>query len=359
MTNTTQKPKSAAEWADKFSGHMTHVQTVVIIQAAMDQSAKEARQEERKNWEESAEQMLIAVENSKQFCRNAVDICGCVCCGHIRSAIKDLRRALENNNPLHELADLYKESDVDPNVPSGGGSTRAAGGAVLKDIDLRLGDWRDVLADVESVDAVITDPPYLEAYAGGGGLVRECRTKGGYAEGAAIIPYEPATRELLTAIVDRSAKMAGIVILFNDFAGVALARHVSIYLGMTVAEPAVWVKPKSRCPPFGGKLNVEKRCDFIMVASRQGGVHDRRPGMYAGKDGETMLAGGKPLDLMRAIIRDYTKPGDLVCDPCAGGGTTLIAAATEGRRAIGAEIDPETHAKAMLRIKRGYTPSLF
>jgi 23S rRNA G2445 N2-methylase RlmL len=27
-------------------------------------------------------------------------------------------------------------------------------------IDLRCGDWRDVLADVGEVDAVITDPPY-------------------------------------------------------------------------------------------------------------------------------------------------------------------------------------------------------
>ena len=62
---------------------------------------------------------------------------------------------------------------------------------------------------------------------------------------------------------------------------------------------------------------------------------------------------------MRALVRDYTRPGDLVCDPCAGGATTLLAAAIEGRRAIGAELDPSTHAKAMRRIARGYTPDLF
>jgi len=66
--------------------------------------------------------------------------------------------------------------------------------------------------------------------------------------------------------------------------------------------------------------------------------------------------GGKPLALMRAIVRDYSRPGDLVVDPCAGGGTTLLAAAIEGRRAIGAEIDPETYAKAVERLSRPYTP---
>jgi site-specific DNA-methyltransferase (adenine-specific) len=71
------------------------------------------------------------------------------------------------------------------------------------------------------------------------------------------------------------------------------------------------------------------------------------------------VAGGKPLWLMRAIVRDYTRPGDLVCDPCAGGATTLLAAAMEGRRAVGAEMDPVTFEKASKRLAQGYTPDLF
>jgi len=42
-----------------------------------------------------------------------------------------------------------------------------------------------------------------------------------------------------------------------------------------------------------------------------------------------MIIGGKPMWLMRALVRDYSRPGNLVCDPCAGGATTLIAAAIE------------------------------
>lgn len=55
---------------------------------------------------------------------------------------------------------------------------------------------------------------------------------------------------------------------------------------------------------------------------------------------------GKPSWLMRALVRDYSMPADLVCDPLAGWGSTLRAALDEGRRAIGAEIDPDIAAAA-------------
>jgi site-specific DNA-methyltransferase (adenine-specific) len=71
------------------------------------------------------------------------------------------------------------------------------------------------------------------------------------------------------------------------------------------------------------------------------------------------IKGGKPLWLMQQLVRDYSRPGDLVCDPCAGGATTLIAAAIEGRRAVGAELDPTTYRKAQARIAKGYTVNMW
>jgi DNA modification methylase len=41
-----------------------------------------------------------------------------------------------------------------------------------------------------------------------------------------------------------------------------------------------------------------------------------------------------------------------VVDCTAGSGTTLLAAVQEGRRAIGAEINPETHKIATKRLTR-------
>jgi hypothetical protein len=82
------------------------------------------------------------------------------------------------------------------------------------------------------------------------------------------------------------------------------------------------------------------------------------PGAYVDCAEKKPLTGGKPIGLMRALIRDYTRKGDLIVDPCAGAATTLIAAGIEGRRAIGAECDPATFEIAQARMKRGYTPVL-
>ena len=43
----------------------------------------------------------------------------------------------------------------------------------------------------------------------------------------------------------------------------------------------------------------------------------------------------KPLELCRYAIRTYSDPGDTVLDCCCGSGTTLLAAALEGRNFIG------------------------
>lgn len=52
----------------------------------------------------------------------------------------------------------------------------------------------------------------------------------------------------------------------------------------------------------------------------------------------------KPLALMRWLVRLVTPPGGIVLDPFAGSGTTGIAAAMEGFRFVGCEMD-ETHAE--------------
>jgi DNA methylase len=58
------------------------------------------------------------------------------------------------------------------------------------------------------------------------------------------------------------------------------------------------------------------------------------------------LPGAKTHWLMQSIVDDYTRPGDLVCDPCCGGGTTLRAAQTMGRVGVGGDLDAKTAAKA-------------
>jgi len=67
----------------------------------------------------------------------------------------------------------------------------------------------------------------------------------------------------------------------------------------------------------------------------------------------------KPIELAEHFIRLHTKPGDIVLDPFAGGGSTLLAARKLGRRYIGGDIDEEYVALARQRLAEPYTVNMF
>ena len=58
----------------------------------------------------------------------------------------------------------------------------------------------------------------------------------------------------------------------------------------------------------------------------------------------------KPVPLLEHLIRIFTDPGDVVIDPCAGSGTTLLAANNLNRRAYGFEIKKNFYREAKEKI---------
>ena len=59
----------------------------------------------------------------------------------------------------------------------------------------------------------------------------------------------------------------------------------------------------------------------------------------------------KPIALLSHYVLNSTDPGDLVIDPYAGSGSTLIAAAQAGRRAVGFEVCPTNFKAACDNIR--------
>jgi hypothetical protein len=59
----------------------------------------------------------------------------------------------------------------------------------------------------------------------------------------------------------------------------------------------------------------------------------------------------KPVPLLRELIESSSCPGDLLLDPFAGAGSTLVAAVIEGRRAIGIEIEERYCEIAARRVE--------
>lgn len=67
----------------------------------------------------------------------------------------------------------------------------------------------------------------------------------------------------------------------------------------------------------------------------------------------------KPVPLLENIIRIFTDEGDVVIDPTAGSGTTLLAAANLNRRAYGFEIKKDFYKAANERILTRVSKNLF
>jgi len=59
-----------------------------------------------------------------------------------------------------------------------------------------------------------------------------------------------------------------------------------------------------------------------------------------GQQGVAGFAGATPSYIIWNLLQRYTRPRDLVIDPCAGSGTTLDVARDLGRRALGYDVAP-------------------
>lgn len=220
---------------------------------------------------------------------------------------------------------------------------------------VHFGRWQDVLPDCE-FDSLITDPPYLGA-------------RGESWESNRVplaVPYPPITEDDLRAVVrELGSRACKWLVIFNDFPGVLVLRDEMIKTGWVVGpQPVVWAKPRGAYVPNGTACSPAKSVEFLAVGRRKT-VRDmkQRPGHYVSPSyspaQKIFRTGGKPPHLMRAIVSDYSEPGDVVCDPFLGAGTTGVACRDLGRGFFGSECDRGTFETAKKRITAPYTPLLF
>ena len=67
----------------------------------------------------------------------------------------------------------------------------------------------------------------------------------------------------------------------------------------------------------------------------------------------------KPVPLLEQLITLFTDKNDVVIDPCAGSGSTLLACANTGRRGYGFEIKKNFYKEANEKLLKVYQPKLF
>jgi hypothetical protein len=218
-------------------------------------------------------------------------------------------------------------------------------------VDLRLGRWEHVLAGT-TCDALIGDPPF-------GARTHEACTderEDGHSSDGLTPSYEAWTPAEVDAFVSSwSPRVRGWIVTLtsHDLIPAWEAAHAAVDRYCFAPVPCVM-----RGMSFRKQGDGPSSWTVYAMAARPRAKEwigsGCLPGAYVGPTATESGGGrGKPAWLMNALVRDYSKPRDLVCDPLAGWGSTAAAAIGLGRRFVGAEVNADAHAEALRRLNRG------
>ncbi len=207
----------------------------------------------------------------------------------------------------------------------------------------------DSLAQVLPVecDLLLVDPPYsARTHSGHSDSINGRMGEGKDSASRRQMDYLTWTRaQVFQAVESWHPATRGWIVVMSDHELQREWQEVLETVGRYVFAPLPFYSPGSRVRLAGD--GPSSWTVWITVARPRHKPYSNwgtLPGGYVGSPERMPLVGGKPVKLMRALVSDYSRPGDLVADPCCGAGSTLEAADDLGRRWWGCDIDPK-HAK--------------
>ena len=204
------------------------------------------------------------------------------------------------------------------------------------------GDCLEILRGLpeESVDLLLTDPPYgmsYRSYAGSRPIVGDDD----------LSWFRPMIQEVF-----RVMKPATHAYLFCNEYGLATFRAEMAAAGFKVKRLLVWVKNQNSAGDLRG--DYANRTEYLLFGHKGrrllNGSRDPNVLFFKRAGRQRAHPTEKPEDLLRYLIEKSSTPAELVLDPFAGSGTTCRAAKDLGRRYLGIEIDPEYAAIAQERL---------
>ena len=223
------------------------------------------------------------------------------------------------------------------------------------DATLYLGDCRDVLPQLpaESVDLLLTDPPYGVKWNSGHRNVP-------FGHLAGDDGMLPILSILLTCLKVLRNSCHVYVFGLTDWGDLPIGGRSDLVwdkglLGMgDLSLP--WAPSHERIAfgvYLGSKANREDGKGRLAARLRRGSVlRCHRPNGTA----VTLHPTEKPVSILRQMIEASSLMGDSVLDPFAGSGSTLVAAKLEGRRSIGVEIEERYAEVAARRLSQQVMP---
>ena len=218
------------------------------------------------------------------------------------------------------------------------------------------GDSRDKSAMTnllagQKIKAVITDPPYGVALASNSlkPILKNKLIENDHLQSDA--EYERFSLDWIEAIKPHLEKK-NVFYIFNSDKMVFALRNAMLAGGLKFAQLLIWVKTHA----VVGRLDYAPQHELIAYGWH--GTHeflkskDKSVIIFPKPNKSPFHPSTKPIGLIRQLVLNSTRIGDVVFDGFLGSGTALLACEETKRVCVGVEIDPEYVRTAILRWEK-------
>jgi site-specific DNA-methyltransferase (adenine-specific) len=225
-------------------------------------------------------------------------------------------------------------------------------------IDLKMGDALEILKTIpnESIDCVVTDPPYKIATGGvpkNGNSVKlnNNRPKGILTEHSQLMRTVPKFSEWLPELFRVLKDGTQNYVMVNSSNLLEMANEIE-KVGFKIQNFLVW--QKNNCTPSQFYM---KNCEYTIFFRKGKSKYINDIGgsktvhSFDNIIGNKVHPTEKPIDLMEFYINNSTNENETVLDPFMGSGTTGVACKNLNRKFIGIEMQEDYFNIASERVK--------
>ena len=203
----------------------------------------------------------------------------------------------------------------------------------------------------ESIDLIITDPPYKTITGGDSDGINSKRPKGMLDGNRKLFKYQKLEIKSWMSELYRVLKNSSHCYIFTNALNMKEMLNESEKAGFKLHNILVW--EKNNCTPSQYYM---KNCEYILFLRKGKAKYINEIGnsktvhKFNNIIGKKLHPCEKPIDLLKMYINNSSNQNDVVLDPFMGSGSTLVACKELNRNYIGYEIDKQYFDIAQKRI---------
>ena len=203
----------------------------------------------------------------------------------------------------------------------------------------------------ESIDLIITDPPYKTITGGDSDGINSKRPKGMLDGNRKLFKYQKLEIKSWMSELYRVLKNGSHCYIFTNALNMKEMLNESEKAGFKLHNILVW--EKNNCTPSQYYM---KNCEYILFLRKGKAKYINEIGnsktvhKFNNIIGKKLHPCEKPIDILKMYINNSSNQNDVVLDPFMGSGSTLVACKELNRNYIGYEIDKQYFNIAQKRI---------